>query len=139
MRFLLDTCIISELAKADPDPRVVSWATRHDEKNFYLSSLTFGELHRGISRLPPSKRREALRQWVEQDLKERFTNRILDVTIQVAKVWGAIQGNAETHGHPMQAMDSLITATGLAHDLTVVTRNTADMRQSGASLLNPWE
>ena len=139
MRYLLDTCVISELAKPEPNEKVVSWVTQNDEENFYLSTLTFGELHKGISRLSPSKRKENLLQWVEHDLKDRFKTRIIDITLKVAKQWGETQGISESQGRPMPAIDGLIAATGLTHDLTVVTRNTADMQQSGVSLLNPWE
>jgi len=139
MRYLLDTCVISELAKPEPNEKVVSWVTQNDEENFYLSTLTFGELHKGISRLSPSKRKENLLQWVEHDLKDRFKTRIIDITLKVAKQWGETQGISESQGRPMPAIDGLIAATGLTHDLTVVTRNIADMQQSGVSLLNPWE
>ena len=139
MKYLIDTCVISELAKADPNEKVASWAAQSDEEEFYLSSLTFGELHKGISKLMPSKKRERLNQWVECDLKERFRNRIIDIDLEVARVWGKIQGESEAQGHPMPAIDSLIAATGVAHGLIVVTRNTADMERSGVSLLNPWE
>jgi len=138
MKYLIDTCVISELAKANPNKKVISWAMQNDEENFYLSSLTFGELYKGISKLPNSKRRENLHQWVEYDLKERFKNRIIDIDLKVARVWGEIQGESESQGNSMPVIDSLIAATGVAHDLTVVTRNTADMQQSGASLHNPW-
>jgi len=139
MKYILDTCVISELAKLIPDKKVISWVTQNNEEDFYLSTLTFGELHKGISKLFPSKRRAFLHQWVEYELKERFENRIIDIDLKVAKVWGEIQGQAELKGCPMPAIDSLIAATGAAHDLIVVTRNTSDMEQSGVSLLNPWE
>lgn len=139
MKHLLDTCVISELAKLTPNKKVISWVTQNNEEYFYLSTLTFGELHKGISKLSPSKRKESLHQWVEYDLKKRFENRIIDVDLKVAKVWGEIQGQAELKGLPMPAIDSLIAATGVAHNLIVVTRNTSDMKQSGVSLLNPWE
>ena len=104
-----------------------------------LSSLTFGELYKGIAKLPDSTRRERLSQWIENDLKERFAGKIFDIDLAVAKTWGEIQGASETAGNPMPAIDSLIAATALAHNLTVVTRNVADMQQSGVPLLNPWE
>ena len=58
MKYILDTCIISELAKPVPNKKVISWVTQNNEENFYVSTLTFGELHKGISKLPPSKRKE---------------------------------------------------------------------------------
>ena len=139
MKYLLDTCVISELVKSKPSKKVVSWVKKNDEDNFFLSSLTFGELYKGIAKLPDSKKRKKLSQWIEHDLKERFTGKIFDIDLMVAKTWGEIQGASETAGSPMPAIDSLIAATGLSHDLTVVTRNVADMQQSGVTLLNPWE
>ncbi len=76
---------------------------------------------------------------MEDDLKERFSGRIIAIDIRVAMMWGKIQGMAERVGRPMPAVDSLIAATGITHHLTVATRNTSDMKESGAALLNPWE
>lgn len=138
VRYLIDTCVISELAKSAPSQRVKAWATENDEGSFYLSVLTFGELHKGIARLTSSRKRERLHLWVEHDLKERFRNRVLDIDSRIAKAWGEIQGRSEANGRPMRGIDSLVAATGVAHELTVVTRNTAEMEQSGVLLLNPW-
>jgi predicted nucleic acid-binding protein len=79
-----------------------------------------------------------IRRWLEKDLAERFYGRILPIDIQVARVWGTVQAKAEANGRPMPAIDGLIAASAIAHDLTVVTRNTRDMEISGVSLLNPW-
>lgn len=139
MKYLLDTCLISELAKTEPDKNVIAWITNEKETNFFISVLTFGELCKGIEKLPESKKREALRIWVENDLKTRFQNRILGIDLGVSTIWGKIQCLAEQNGRPMPAIDSLIAATGLFHDLTVVTRNVSDMEQSGVTLFNPWQ
>jgi toxin FitB len=138
MNYLLDTCLISELAKSEPSKKVVNWILSANETSFYISVLTFGELHKGIAKLPESKKKEALRIWVEDELRNRFQNRIIGIDMQVSIIWGKILGIAEKKGSPMPAIDSLIAATGLAHDLTVVTRNISDMEQSGVKLLNPW-
>jgi len=138
MKYLLDTCIISEMFKPKPERNVVEWLLDQNETDLYVSVLTFGELHRGIERLPVSRKKEGLHAWVENDLKERFLNRTLDINIMVAKTWGRIQGLAEKKGKPMPVIDSLIAATGIAYGLIVVTRDTADMEESGAGLFNPW-
>ena len=138
MNYLLDTCLISELAKSKPDEKVVDWVLRENEAGFYVSVLTFGELHKGVEKLPESKKKEELRIWIDAELKNRFQNRIIGIDMRVSILWGKIQCLAEKKGKPMPAIDSLIAATGLAHDLTVVTRNIADMEQSGVKMLNPW-
>lgn len=139
MKFLLDTYVISETFRPNPSSKVIEWINKEDESNFFISVLTFGELHKGIEKLTESKRKEELHNWVENDLKERFMNRIINIDLQIAMLWGKIQGIAERSGRPMPAVDSLIAATGMALHLTVVTRNTADMKESGVALLNPWE
>ncbi|MCK5681537.1 type II toxin-antitoxin system VapC family toxin [bacterium] len=139
MKYLLDTCVISEVIKRKPSSNVIKWLKQKEEKNFFISVLTIGEIHKGIEKLDESQRKEELHNWVENDLKERFSNRIIDIDMQIAMMWGKIQGMTERIGKPMPAIDSLIAATGMAHHLTVVTRNTSDMKESGAVLLDPWE
>lgn len=139
MRFLLDTCVIFEIIRPNPSRKVIQWIENEDENKFFISVLTFGELHKGIEKLVESKRKEDLHDWVENDLKERFINRTLNIDLQVAMLWGKIQGIAARSGRTMPAIDAFIAATGAAHHLTVVTRNTADMEASGVSLCNPWE
>ena len=139
MNYLLDTCLISELSKSKPDKKVVDWVLSENEAGFYVSVLTFGELHKGIEKLPKSKKKDELRIWIEGELKDRFQNRIIGIDMRVSILWGKIQCVAEKKGKPMPAIDSLIAATGIAHDLIVVTRNVSDMEQSGVTLLNPWE
>jgi predicted nucleic acid-binding protein len=139
MKFLLDTCVISEIIRQKPSRKVIKWIKKEDESNLFISVLTLGELHKGIEKLPESKRKEELHNWVENDLKERFWNKIIDIDIQVAMMWGKIQGMTECIGRPMPAIDSFIAATGITYHLTVVTRNTSDMKESGVALLNPWK
>jgi toxin FitB len=138
MNYLLDTCLISELAKSKPDENVVNWVLSENETGFYVSVLTFGELHKGIEKLPESKKKEELRNWVNDELKNRFQSRIIGIDMGISILWGKIQCIAEKKGKPMPVIDTLIAATALSHDLTVVTRNVSDMEQSGVRLLNPW-
>ncbi|MBW1895070.1 MAG: type II toxin-antitoxin system VapC family toxin [Deltaproteobacteria bacterium] len=138
MKYLLDTCLISELTKLEPNKKAVDWILNENETNFYVSVLTFGELHKGIEKLPESRKKEELRIWVENELKNRFQNRIIGIDITISTIWGKIQCIAEKKGRPMPAIDSLIAATGIVHDLIVVTRNVSDMEQCGVKLLNPW-
>jgi len=139
MKYLLDTCVISELAKLNPNNKVADWVLKENEGDLYISTLTFGELHKGIERLPTSRKKDKLHDWVINDLKDRFWNRIVDINLDIATIWGKIQGVAEQKGKTMPVIDSLIAATGIAFNLIVVTRNVSDMEQSGVGLLNLWE
>ena len=134
MKYLLDTCVVSELIKKYPDPKVAKWVTSTEESRLFLSVLTFGEIHKGIEKLPKSKKKEKLHNWVNYELRERFEKRIIDFDLQIATTWGKIQAFSELAGKPMPAIDGQIAATGITHNLTVVTRNTSDMEISGATL-----
>ena len=139
MKYLLDTCLLSEAFKKKPDPKVMDWMASVNEQSLYLSVLTLGEIEKGINKSKDSARKQKLRYWLENDLKDRFKHRILPVDMIVALKWGAVQGESEKAGQPMPAIDGLIAVTGLVHDCVVVTRNTDDMHQSQAKLFNPWE
>ena len=138
MKYLLDTCVISEIIKPKPDKNVISWVQDQDESCLYLSVLTFGEIEKGIEKAQDKPRKRKLQLWVEQDLKQRFINRIIAIDLDISVRWGAIQGQAELVGKPMPVIDGLIAVSGLVHDCVVVTRNIADMEQSSVELLNPW-
>ena len=139
MKYLLDTCIVSELIKKAPNKNVITWFQNQDESNLYLSILTFGEIQKGIEKAPDGIRKRKLELWVEEDLKKRFEGRIIPFDLKVATKWGSIQGLAEKAGKPMPAIDGLIAVSGLFYNCTVVTRNISDMEQSSAELFNPWE
>lgn len=138
MSFLLDTSVISELVKPAPDNHVIEWLKHTDEASLYLSVLTIGEIEKGVAKLPASSRREKLETWVRHDLAERFRERLLAIDATVAATWGRLAGEAEARGEPLPVIDGLIAATGLAHDLTVATRNIEDFERCGARCFNPW-
>ena len=138
MSWLLDTCVVSELVRPRPKASVVSWVLERDEDELFLSVITIGELEKGIARLPDSPKRVALEQWVRRELADRFRDRLLAVDSGVAARWGALVGASEARGQPLPVIDSLIAATSLQHDLTVVTRNTDDLERCGARCFNPW-
>ena len=138
MSWLLDTCVISELIRPKPLASVMGWLRARDENELFLSVITIGELEKGIAKLSGSAKRTSLQHWVRHDLAERFRNRLLVIDSDVAARWGSIAGAAEALGQPLPVIDSLIAATGLQHDLTVVTHNTADLERCGARCFNPW-
>ena len=138
MKYLLDTCVISELVKKEPNPAVVAWLDEQDEQNLFLSVLNLGELQKGISKLPDGAKKKELQAWVALDLVERFDGRILEVDLDTALAWGRLQGEAERSGEKLPVMDSLIAATATAHGLVVVTRNVRDMERCGVRVCDPW-
>jgi len=139
VKFLLDTCLVSELVKKEPNPKVVSWLDEREEQNLFLSVLTLGELQKGVSKLPAGIKKEDLQVWIEHDLAERFEGRILELDMDTALTWGKLQGEAEQRGEKLPVMDSLIAATATTHGLLVVTCNTRDLERCQARVFNPWD
>jgi predicted nucleic acid-binding protein len=138
MKYLLDTCLISELVKKVPNSNVVDWLNSQDEQCLFLSVLTIGELQKGICKLPDGTRRDELQDWVEHDLTLRFTGRIIDIDIESMLIWGRLHGESEQKGESLPVMDSLIAASAMAHGLVVVTRNVKDMERCQVKVCNPW-
>ena len=139
MRFLLDTCVISELVAKQPDPGVAQWIDDVGEEKVYLSAITIGEIKKGIEKLPDSRRKRELTVWLEDDLLTRFDERVLPVDTDVMLVWGELTANLEKQGRKMPAIDSLIAAIALRGELSLVTRNEDDFKHAGVPVTNPWQ
>lgn len=137
MKYLLDTCLLSELVKTSPEPVVLGWMAERKEAELFVSAITIAELHRGVAKLPASRRRSSLSVWLEQ-LEAGFEERVLPFTRDIAHVWANMCAQAESEGRPMAAFDSLIAATALAHGLCLVTRNVRDFAPAPIEVLNPW-
>ena len=138
MNFLLDTNLISEWLKPEPNTGVVAWTAAADEDRLFISVVTLAELRHGIDRLATGRRRERLNSWLQHDLPERFGDRVLPVTRDVADVWGRIVAKCEALGRPFGVLDAFIAATAHVHDLAVVTRNESDFESATAIVVNPW-
>lgn len=138
MPYLLDTNVLSEPARIDPDPKVLAWLKTIDALEAYLSVLTLGEIEKGLSLMPPGPRKKALRDWLRHDLRERFRGRILSLGMDVAVAWGELDAQGQRMGRPLPVVDGLLLATAQVHDLTLVTRNVRDCADRGVEVLNPW-
>ena len=136
--FLLDTNVISELIRPNPEPKVAAWIDTTDEELLFLSVLTLGEIRKGIVALPRSTRRTRLEIWLSSDLPLRFAHRILKIDENVVDRWGHFSGLLSTQGVNVPVIDGLLAATAMQHNLTLVTRNTKDIAATGVPLFNPW-
>jgi toxin FitB len=139
MKYLLDTNVISELVAKTPNARVIQWLDALDPNSVYLSVITIGELSKGIEKLPNSKRKDALREWLNDDLLVRFSGRILTLDVHVMLTWGELTGRLERAGRSIAAIDSLIAALARYHGCTLVTRNEDDFQETGITIVNPWK
>jgi len=137
--YLLDTNVISELMKPQPDHRVVAWVDARDNESLFLTAITIGELMRGVAKLPSGARRTATEAIINDALIPQFESRILPVTHQVMVTWATLTITCERAGRTLPAIDSMIAATALHHRLTLVTRNLRDFHDTGVPLIDPWE
>jgi tRNA(fMet)-specific endonuclease VapC len=138
MSYLIDTCVFSEYKKPVPEPRVLDWIADQDDQTISVSVLTFGELEKGINRMPESDRKRTLTLYLG-DLQQRYGSNILDLDLRVLRRWASMIASLESKGRPMPVIDSLIAATALEHNLTLVTRNEQDFADTGVTVLNIWK
>jgi len=135
--FLLDTNVLSDAGKKKPNPGLAAWLQDVDEELLHISSLSIGELRRGVDRVAEANKRAALEREL-RDVRLRFKERLLSIDGAVAERWGRLFFELEARGARIPIVDSLIAATALEHDLTIVTRDIGDFAPSGVSLLNPF-
>ena len=134
--FLLDTNVISEIRKGRrSDSHVSNWYTGVDEPQLFISSLTIGEIRKGIElarRRRDFAQANTLEAWL-QTVMQRYSGRILTVDAEVADTWGQISAI-----RPVFVIDGLLAATAMVHDMTLVTRNVSDVSGLGVQVLNPF-
>ncbi len=136
MGYLVDTNVFCEVVKAKPDPGVVCWLRDH-EPELYISTVTIGEIRRGIECLPAGKRKAGLQSWLT-GICSRMEGRILSFNTTTAHVWGQMVARCDKKGIKLPTADSQLAATAQRHGLTVVTRNVQDFKNAGVKLQNPF-
>jgi predicted nucleic acid-binding protein len=136
--YLVDTNCISEATKPHPNSGVASWLHETDDSLLHLSVLTLGEIRKGIVGIEQGRKRARLETWLEFELRRRFQGQILPVTEAVADRWGALTTQARLRGTHLPAIDGLLAATAIEHNLTIATRNTKDFEAALVPTFTPW-
>ncbi len=137
MSYLVDTNVFSEPMKPKPEAKVIAWLRDH-ESDLYVSTVSIGEMRRGIERLPAGRRKTQLRAWLVT-LCDCMKGRVLSFNTSTAHVWGQLKAKWDAAGIAIPSLDSQIAATAHRHRLTVVTRNTTDFAKTGVKWLNPFQ
>jgi toxin FitB len=135
--YLVDTNVISEPSRKRPNRGVTAWFAAAEESTLYMSVITLGEVRRGIEKVVDGTKKAALERFFVA-LRSRFAQRILPVDEEVAERWGRLTGRLSDKGIHLPAIDALIAATALAHDLTVVTRNAQDFHNAAVTVIDPF-
>ena len=135
MSFLIDTNIISEVRKGSRcDANVASWYASIEDGDLYLSTLVLGEIRKGLELARPrdSAKAQVLERWLIE-VTSAFDGRVFGIDNAIADAWGRMSAI-----RPIPVIDGLMAATAKVHDLTLVTRNEADVANLGARILNPF-
>ena len=133
--FLLDTNVVSELRKRErADANVLRWLDEHAESELWLSVLVVGELRRGVELIARRDKKTAskLRDWLDATVKD-YADRILPIDVEICERWALL-----SVPDPVPVVDGLLAATAIEHDLTLVTRNIADVDRTGVPVVNPF-
>ncbi len=123
MKYLLDTNIVSQYTKAQPDPRVERWLESVDDSDLHISIVTISELWYGISLLPAGRKRSKLELWMEDELSMQFFNRVEFFGLDAAQQYGRMVANAKKHGFETDPLDAMIAAIALVGGMAVATLN----------------
>ena len=134
--FLLDTNVVSELTRVDPDSRVVRFL--EDEGDLWLSSVVVFEMEYGLATLPQGQRLEALRV-LHADILAAFGDRLLSLDQSAARWAAELRAQARHAGRAVDVGDALIAGTAKAHGLAIATRNVRDFDGMDIDVVNPWD
>ena len=128
MRFLLDTNILSEIAKPSPSASLVAWMSEQNDEDLFIASLTVAEILRGVLEKPAGKRRDQLEAWFSgpEGPQALFAGRVLPFDEAAGLIWGRLMAAGKTAGGPRSALDTIIAAVAEANGCVVVTNNEKD-------------
>jgi predicted nucleic acid-binding protein len=138
MTVLLDTNVLSELLRADPDAAVLSWFGSQRTQDLYVSSVTQAEMMLGARLMPVGRRRQSLERTLQGMFDEDFAGRVLPFDAAAVPAYVDIVSARRQSGRPMSQFDAQIGAIARLHGATLATRNTADFEGCGVALVNPW-
>lgn len=135
---VLDTNVVSELMRAEPDPRVLKWSYAQPEEQLFLTAVTVAEVSYGIARLAGGKRKRKL-ALTAGALFADFFDFTLPFDAEAAGHYGALVARRERAGRPIGTEDGQIAAICKLHGASLATRNTTDFEQTGVAVVNPWK
>jgi len=136
---VLDTNVISELWKREPDPAVLAWIDAQVVESLYLASVTVAELRFGIAAMPAGKRRAIYHDRLEREVLPVFRGRILPFDLETSKNYATLMANARAGGRAIAKEDGYIAATAHANGMMIATRDVSPFEAAGLSIINPWE
>ncbi len=135
---ILDTNVVSEPLKPEPDQAVLDWLNAQEPQTLYLTAVNLAELLAGIEAMPQGRRRDALKLALMGQMMPLFEGRILPFDNKAAEAFAQISTSAAAKGNPISFADCAIASIARAHGFMVATRNVRDFRGTGVEIFNPW-
>ncbi len=135
---LLDTNVISELMRPQPDPMVLAWANGLDPEAVAITAMNEAEILHGLARLPDGRRKQNLQQSWDALMAELFVGRVWSFTSEAAHWYAELMRHRERLGRSMATADAVIAAIALARGASLATRDGDDFADIGLELINPW-
>jgi toxin FitB len=135
---VLDTNVVSEPLKSEPDVNVLIWLAKQAPETLYITAITAAELRSGVELMPRGKRRDALARAINDDVLGLFKGRVLAFDSDCAGPFGIVIAKANQGGNPIGFADAAIAAISIFHNFQVATRNVGDFAATGANIINPW-
>lgn len=136
---VMDTNVVSELARPRPNQRVIEWVDAQDALNVMITALTAAEVRAGIAVLPEGRRKRDVELRMESLLTDTFAGFVLNFDIGSSAHYANIVANRRRAGKPISVFDAQIAAVCRQHEAVLATRNTADFTGTGIQLINPWD
>ena len=136
--WLLDTNVLSELGRPNPDPHVVTFIAAQPLDRLYVSAVTLAEIRFGIEFVADTGRRAALDDWLTHNVRPMFVQRVLPVTEDVMFRWRLLVEDGRKARHTFSQPDLIIGGTALERGLTIVSRDVGDFEKARAPVFNPW-
>lgn len=135
---VLDTNVLSEFMRPQPDERVVAWLKQQTRSNLFTTTVTRGEILYGVLILPDGQRKARLHQEVEAIFAVDMAGRVLPYDEAAADAHARIAAARRAQGRPVGQSDAMISGIVRAHGAALATRNTPDFEDCGIALVDPW-
>ncbi|WP_095148420.1 type II toxin-antitoxin system VapC family toxin [Pseudomonas sp. Irchel s3a18] len=136
---VLDTNVLSEFMRAEPDVQVLAWVDAQPAMDLAISAITVAEILHGIARLPFGKRKQKLEAHAMAMFEEDFAGRILAFDAHAAVEYATLVAGREANGRAASMADAQIAAICRTHGAPIATRNVRDFEFPGVEVINPWE
>ena len=135
---ILDTNIISEVMRPQPEQNVIQWLNKQRSNDLYISSISIAEINYGLYVLPQGRRKQQLKSRFNQFINKAFLYQTLDFDEQAAILYGQVMGEGKLIGHPMSVLGGQIAAIALHNGFAVASRNVKDFKYCGVEIINPF-